>query len=151
AQIEFDQDPLNDLNDQVRTLVKDQFDVERLKKTANDELERLPAEPVKTGDSWERTTKLRLEGGQVMTFTTRYTYEGEIEKEGRKLDKVSSKVLSVDYTVEDPVQFSAKSSDLKPAASKGELLFDRAAGQIVESSSSVQIVGDLTLVINGME
>jgi len=151
ADIQFDQDPLNDLNDTVRALVKDQFDIERIKKAANEEIDRLPGELVKKGDSWERMTKLHLEAGQIMTFNTRYTYEGEIEKDGRKLDRISSKVLSVDYTIENPVQFSAKSSDLKPAASKGELLFDRAAGQIVESSSSVQIVGDLTLVINNME
>ena len=152
ADIQFDQDPLNDLNDTVRALVKDQFDIERIKKAANEEIDRLPAEPVKKGDSWERLTKLHLEAGQIMTFNTRYTYEGEIEKDGRKLDRISSKVLSVDYTVENsPMGLSAKSSDLKPATSKGEILFDRALGQIVESSSSVQIVGDLTLVINGQE
>lgn len=151
TQIEFDQDPLNDLNDQVRQAVKGQFDVERLKKGANEELERVPAEPVKVGDAWERTRKLHLESGQAMTIGTRYTYEGEIEKDGRKLDRISSKVLSVDYAVEEPGQFSAKSSELKPAASSGELLFDRALGRIVEATSSVQIVGDLTLVINGTE
>lgn len=152
AQIEFDLDPLNDLPDMVRGLVKDQFDVERLKKAANEELERLPAEPVQKGDSWDRTTKLGLGAGQIMTVGTRYTYEGEIEQDGRKLERISSKITSVEFTIEDsPLNLSVKSSELKPESSTGELLFDRAQGQIVESKSAIRIVGDLTLVINGQE
>lgn len=152
TQIEFDQDPLNDLNASVRDLVKDQFDVEQVKKSENEELGRLPTEPVNKGDSWERTTPLKLGAGQTMTVATRYTYEGEVEKDGRKFDRISSKILTVEYTIENsPMQLSVKSSDLKPKESKGELLYDRALGQIVESSSSVQIVGELTLVINGQE
>jgi len=152
AQVEFDNDPLNGLSDEIRKLVKDEFDVEKIKKNANEELERLPSEPVNKGDAWERTTKRGLGAGQVMTATTRYTYEGEIEKDGKKLDKITSKVLSVDLTVDDPqAQFMIKSSDLKPAESKGELLYDRKLGTTVSGNSSVRIVGDITLVINGME
>jgi len=62
-----------------------------LKKAANEELERLPAEPVKKGDSWERTTNANLGAGQIMRISTRYTYDGEIEKDGKKLDKIITK------------------------------------------------------------
>lgn len=151
-QVEFDQDPLNGLDDQVRALVKNEFDAEKIKKSANEEIERIPAEPVNKGDSWERTNKRGLGAGQFLTVTTRYTYEGEIEKGGKKLDKISSKVLSVDLILEDsPLPLTIKSTDLKPSESKGELLYDRAQGRVISASSMVRIVGDLTFSINNMD
>ena len=44
-------------------------------------------------------SKLNLEGGQIMTLTTRYTYIGETEKNGRKYDKIDTKVLSVEFSL----------------------------------------------------
>jgi len=153
SQIESDQDILNELGDEVRKLVQGQFDPERQKTAANEELEKFPAEPVKKGDTWERTTKLNLGAGQVMTVATRYTYEGEIEKEERTLDRISSKVLTVEFALEpgSPLPFTVKDSALKPAETKGEILFDRKLGQVISASSSIQIVGDMTFVINNMD
>jgi hypothetical protein len=152
AQVEFDQDPLAGLSDDVRKLVKDEFDAEKIKKNANEEMERIPTEAVKKGDAWERTTKRSLGAGQILTATTRFTYEGEIQKDGKTLDKITSKVLSVDLTLEDsPLPLTIKSTDLKPTESKGELLFDRKLGSTVSGTSSVRIVGDITFVINNME
>ena len=75
------------------------------------------------------------------------------EKDGRKLDKIVTKVLSTEFSLEpdSPLPLTVKGSELKPAESKGELLFDRELGQVVSSASSIQIVGELTLVINNME
>jgi hypothetical protein len=153
AKVEYDQDILNELADDVRQLVKSELDPETAKKTANDELEKFPAEPVKQGDVWERTAKLNISGGQVMTIATRYTYEGEIEKDGRKLDKITSKVLTVDFALEpgSTLPFTLKESALKPEETKGEILFDRQKGRVVSSSSSIKITGDMTFVINGQE
>jgi hypothetical protein len=153
AQIEYDQNILNELSDDLRQLVKGQFDAEKAKKTANDELDKFPADPVKKGDVWERTSTMNLGAGQVMTISTRYTYEGEIEKDGRTLDKITSKVLTVDFALEagSPLPFTLKESALKPAETKGELLFDRKTGKVVVSTSSMQIVGDMTFVINGKD
>lgn len=152
SQIEFDQDALSGLADEVRKLVKDEMDPEKLKKAANEELERIPTEAVKKGDAWERTSKRSLGAGQMLTATTRYTYEGEVEKDGKTLDKITSKVLSVDLTLEDsPLPLTIKSTDLKPTESKGETLFDRKLGQTISSSATVRIVGDITFVINNME
>jgi hypothetical protein len=153
VQIENDEDILNSLSDDVRKLVQGQLDPERQKTAANEELGKFPAEPVNKGDVWERTTKLNLGAGQVMTVTTRYTYEGEAERDGRALDKITTKVLTVDFALEagSPLPFTVKESALKPAETKGELWFDRKLGQVVAASSSVQIVGDMTFVINGQE
>lgn len=150
--IEFDQDILNGLKEEVRTLVQDQLDVEKLKKSANEEADRFPATPVKKGDTWERTNKGNLGAGQTMTTTSQYTYEGEVEKNGRKLDKISTKVTAVEFAIENnPMGITVKSSDLKPGESKGEILYDRALGQAIETTSTLQIKGEMTLVINGME
>jgi hypothetical protein len=152
VQVEFDQDPLNGLTDDVRNLVKDEVDPEKIKKAANDEIDRLPAEPVTKGESWERTAKRGLGAGQFLTVTTRYTYDGEIDKAGKKLDQISSKVLAVDLTLEDsPLPLTIKSTDLKAAESKGELIYDRAQGRVISTTSSVRIVGDITFVVNNME
>jgi hypothetical protein len=150
ANIEFDQDPLSGLSDDARKLFKGQFETEKLKAAANQELDRLPTDPVKKGDVWERTSKLNLEGGQVMTLTTRYTYAGETEQDSRKFDLIESQVLTVEYalTADSTLPFTLKASDLKASDSKGKLLFDRQKGEIVSSSATIQIKGDMTFVIN---
>ena len=63
-----------------------------------------------------------------MTVSTRFKYEGEVEKEGRTLDKITFQVLTVDFALEagSPLPFTLKESALKPSETKGELLFDRA-------------------------
>jgi Family of unknown function (DUF6263) len=150
--IEFDQDVLSQVSDDVRAIAKSQIDPENLKRETNEELKRLPDMPVKKGDSWERTEKSNLGAGQVMTIVTKYTYEGEVEKNGVKLDRISSKQVSVDFALEDsPLPFTVKSSDLKATEAKGELLFDRKLGQVVESTSSTRIVGGITFVVNNMD
>ncbi|MBI3866150.1 MAG: hypothetical protein HY290_30085 [Planctomycetia bacterium] len=152
TQVEFDQDPLNGLDDAVRNLIKDEFNHDKIKKAANEENERLPSEPVNKGDSWERTNKRGLGAGQMLTVATRYTYEGEIEKDGKKYDRITSKVLSVELTLEDsPLPFTIKSTDLKATESKGEMLYDRKEGRVISASTSVRIVGDLTFSINNMD
>src|SRR5260370_25867343 len=106
-------------------MFKEEGTPKTLKKPPNENLDRIPAEANKKGDMWERTSKRSLGAGQMLTATTRYTYEGEIEKDGKKLDKIVSKVLSVDLTLEDsPLPLTIKSTDLKPSESNGEILFD---------------------------
>lgn len=150
--IEYDENPLNDLDEATRAIVKDQLDPEKVKKAEIEEAGQIPANPVKKGESWEHTTKTNLGAGQVFTIATKYTYEGEVEKAGRKLDKITYTVKSVEYALEDsPLPFTLKSGDLKAGESKGELLFDRALGTVVASTSTTSIKGDIVFVINGTE
>ena len=150
SQIEFDQDALSGLTDDVRKLVKDEMDPEKLKKSANEELERIPVDAVKKGDMWERTSKRSLGAGQMLTATTRYTYEGEVEKDGKTLDKITSKVLSVDLTLEDsPLPLTIKSTDLKATESKGETCLIALAGDFINFNSADR--GRHHFVINNME
>jgi hypothetical protein len=145
--VSSDQDVLNNVPEAVRNLAKSQLDPEYLKKVANQELDKLPSEPVSKGDSWQRSEPIDLGGGQVMTFHNRYTYEGTVEKDGRTLDKISLEVLKVDFALQNsPLPITLKSSQLKPAESAGTILFDREQGRTVESTSNVRITGELTFV-----
>jgi len=130
-----------------------EFDPEYLKEIANQGLDVIPSNPVKKGDSWERTAKVDLGAGQMMQFKTNYTYEGTVEKDGQKLDKISSKTLSVEFSLADdsPLPISLKESKLKVKESKGVVLFDRKLGRIVESKETIRVAGGLTFVANGQE
>ncbi len=147
-----EQDVLNNVPETIRNLAKDQLEPEYLKKAANQELDKLPSEPVNKGDSWQRNETAKFGAGQVMTFETRYTYEGTVEKDGRTLDKISVKVLKVDFNIENsPLPLTVKQSQLKPAESEGTILFDRQRGQTVESSAKLRITGDITFTAGGQE
>lgn len=135
--------------DAIKNLVKDELDPEYLKRTANEELDQVKADPLRPGDTWQRTTTTNFGSGQIMTFKTQYTYDGPVEKDGRQLEKISSKLLDVDFGLQNsPLPFTVKESKLQAAETEGTLLFDRERGQIVESVSKNRISGDLMFVVN---
>jgi hypothetical protein len=150
--ITLDQDILANVPEAVRNLAKSQLDSEYLKKAANQDIAKLPTDPVNKGDSWQRTEVVNFGAGQIMTFETRYTYEGTVEKDGRQLEKIKVETLKVDFGLENsPLPLTVKESKLKPAESSGTILFDRQRGHSVESTASLRITGDLTFVAGGNE
>lgn len=140
-----------DLPENLREAMKAQLDPEYLKTAANDELDKLPSKPVSPGDSWERTNTANLDSGQRLTFTNKYTYEGPVQQDGKKLEKITSKTTKVEYTAAADSPLKVVESDLKVAASDGEILFDPAYGQAVSHRSKLQIKGTLKLEIAGNE
>ncbi len=150
--VESDQDVLSSLPEELQKIAKSQLDPANLKKAANQQLDQLTAEPVNKGDSWQRSESVNFGAGQVMTFQNKYTYEGTIEKDGKKLERITTKATSVTFALEDsPLPFTLKGSDLKTEESEGVMLFDRELGQVVESTSSVRITGEITFVFNNMD
>lgn len=149
--IETDDD-VGSLPAELQTLVKSQLDPENLKNTANEELDQIKSEPVNKGDTWERLKTANFGAGQVMDFKTLFTYEGTIERDGKTLDKITSKVLSITFALDkSPLPFTLKSSDLKAAESQGVILFDRQRGETVESTSNIRVTGDIVFVANNMD
>lgn len=140
-----------DLPETVREAMKAQVDPEYLKTVGNDELAKLPSKPVSPGDSWERTNTVKLDSGQKLTFTNEFTYKGGVEQDGKKLERIVSKTTKVEYTADAGSPLKVLESDLKVAASEGEILFDQALGQAVSQRSKMQITGTLKLEIAGME
>ena len=129
------------------------LDPEKRKKELGQELAVLPEKPVNKGDKWERTEVVDIGGGQTLTFTNYYEYQGTVEKSGKTLDKISLYTGAVTYALDPNSPSPAKvvNSDLKIGGSMGTLLFDRERGQVVESTNNLKINGTLTLSVNGME
>jgi hypothetical protein len=137
--VEIDPKKVEGLDERFKGL----FDPETLKKAASQELAVLPGREVKKGDHWERTAELAVPGGQSLTFTTRYEYLGEVKKEGKTLDKIGFSATKVTLAMtgggDSPV--TIQDSELKIKDAKGHLLFDRAAGQVVEQQDRTHITG----------
>lgn len=150
--VESDQDILGGLAPELQALAKSQLDPTYLKNVANEERDQLTSDPVKKGDTWQRTRTVNFGGGQVMTFQTEYTYQGTVEKDGKTLDKVTGKTTSINFGLEDsPLPFTLKSSDLKAAESETVVLFDRQRGGAIDSTSSIRVTGEMTFVANNMD
>ena len=83
-------------------------------------------------------------------FQIQYTYDGTVDTNGVKLDKITRQPLKVKLTLADdaPLPFKLKESKLKPEQS-GTLLFDRDRGRVVERKESMRITGDITFIANG--
>lgn len=130
---------------------KARFTPEILKKGVERETAYLPDQPVKVGDSWEKTLEIDVGEGQVLAFRNQYTYVGSVQQDGKPLDKIVSKTLDASYTVNGNPNLQVKNTDLKPKDSEGEYLFDRELGATSSRNSKVQVVGKLTLTIANME
>ena len=149
-EVKIDDDLLNSLPAAARNLAKDQFSPQTLATTAQQEFAFFPGKPVKAGDSWTRQETLTLDSGQALVFQIQYTYDGTVDTNGVKLDKITRLPLKVKLTLADdaPLPFKLKESKLKPEQS-GTLLFDRDRGRVVERKESMRITGDITFIANG--
>lgn len=126
---------------------------ENVKRTEAQSFELLPDTLLRPGDSWTRTEVKDLGAGQTLTFEKRYEYAGTVEKNGKTLDKITSKSSSVKYALapSSVVPATVKSSELKLLESSGTILFDREAGMLVESDDHSKIDGAIDLAVMGQE
>lgn len=139
------------LDPMIKESLQARFDASVLKRDAAQEIERFPTILVRPGETWEKTEVMDLGSGQTLTFRKQYEYAGTVEKDGKTLDRVTAKDLSVTYAmVPNPaLPVTVDKSDLKIESSTGELLFDREKGQPVSSSGKVHITGTLDMTLNG--
>lgn len=145
-------DTFQGLSEAVQASLSKQFSEEYLTKQVNQGLSVLPDGPVKQGDTWERQEHVLFDSYQSMDFTTTYKYEGTVQKDGKSLDKISSKTTKVTYTMDptSPSPLKIVDSELT-VESDGTILFDRAAGSIVETKDKKHISGTLKCEVNGTE
>jgi hypothetical protein len=133
--------------------LKRSLDPEKLKRQTHQAYAVLPDKPVNKGDKWIRTEVSDIGGGQTLTFQKYYEYQGTVEKGGKTLEKIGFYIDSVSYAL-DPngaIPVKVVNSDLKVGFSSGTLLFDRDAGQIVETTSTIRMSGPMTFSVNGVE
>lgn len=146
-------DQADDLDPMAKEGLKKRFSAEKLTKAHQQEEARFPEILVKKGEPWDRTETMDLGEGQTMTFKKRYEYLGATEMDGKALDKIGVKSTEVTYAMEPNSQSPLRvtKSDLKIDSSEGTLLFDRAAGRVVQGGGKTVIKGDMTMEIQGTE
>lgn len=143
-----------ELNPQAAEALKGRLNADAIKKRSKEAHAKFPAGLlVRQGETWTRTEAMDLGSGQTMTFEKKYEYQGTVEKDGKTLDKIGVTVTGVTFAQQAAPNAPAKitKSDLDVESSKGTILFDRALGQPVDSSETVQILGALTMEVGGME
>jgi hypothetical protein len=88
-----------------------------------------PEEGVQQGTSWSTVVETKTPSTGTQVVTTKYTYQGEENVEGRVLDKIA---MTIDLQFADaPGEVQLKVTDQK---SGGALYFDNSAGEMVKSS-----------------
>jgi len=118
--------------------------------------DRLPAEAVKPGDSWDRTEQMELGQGQILVVKRKYEYAGTTPKfptvkDSPQLDKITATDLTVEFKVKGEANpITVNECDLKVAESKNTFLFDREAGRFVDAQTALKIEGVLKLAVAGM-
>jgi hypothetical protein len=147
--IAYEGNPLEGLDENL----KKEADIGKFRKAAEIELARMPDGPVTKGDTWKRTEEAKIGGGQTFTYEKEYKYLGTETIDGRIFHKIGAKVLTVKYAMDENAASPLKviGSELKIAASKGTLFFDRELKLITKTSEQVTIKGDMKFSINGME
>jgi hypothetical protein len=147
-EIKFPQGVAESANEANKSL----FDPMKRKKAAEQGRQFLPEETVKPGDTWERSTDADFGSGQTMSFRTKYTYAGTIDKDGKSFDKITANTFDVSYSVDQAnTTFKVSKSDLKVTESEETILFDREGGFVQQLDNKTRIQGPLTLVIGSME
>jgi hypothetical protein len=134
-----------ELDPKVMELLKQRLDLDRIKRQFEKTRGKLPNVLAREGETWETTEEDEIGGGQTLTFRRRYEYNGTTEKNGKSLDKISVKSLSVTYKQEpnEASPLRVVKSDLKIESSKGEILFDREEGVVVERSDVTRMKGTM--------
>ncbi|HUY32199.1 MAG TPA: hypothetical protein VMV69_05415 [Pirellulales bacterium] len=127
------------------------------KQFQKDRLNLLPSEPVKPGDTWERSEEINLGQGAMFVIHRKYKYAGTTakspkDKDGPKLDKITAVDLSVEYKViGDSLPIEVKESDLKVGSTKHTYLFDRELGRMVDERGEMQVKGSIKTSVMGTE
>ncbi len=103
----------------------------------------LPKEAVEKGKSWKHKTDQKMPFGKI-TGETKYTYDGEVDKDGKKLEKIAvNPEIKIEPDPNAPIQIKVKDSK-----GKGYAYFDARAGRVVESNNETTM--QMELEVAGM-
>lgn len=95
----------------------------------------LPKEPISKDKSWSHKVDEKTAMGRVIS-DTKYTYVGEVEKGGKKLDKLAINQPEIKIEPGDNAKVKIK---VKNGSGKGTALFDNAVGRIVDITSDTKM------------
>jgi Family of unknown function (DUF6263) len=111
-----------------------------------------PDVPARTGEPWERTELLEI-NGKTFTIRKKYEYRGTEKKGDKTLEKVTWKVFEVKYDPNSKETLPVKivKSDLKVESSEGTILFDREEGHMISTSDRIRLKGNATYSAGGVD
>ena len=118
----------------------------------------LPKKAVNKGDTWERASAVPL--GPMGSFKTKetFTYEGAVDKDGKKLEKIVATGTMTYVTPKEkdpkdnnPLPFEIVKADFKGDEMKMTYYFDNAAGRLHSSEAKNKFKGAMTISAQGME
>ena len=102
-----------------------------------------PKEEISKGKTWTSKTESKTPVGKTIADNT-YTYEGQTDKDGVKLDKIMVKpVVKIEADPNAQVKIQ-----IKDAKGSGEILFDNKKGRLVESAISSRT--EMAISANGL-
>jgi hypothetical protein len=103
----------------------------------------LPKDEVSKSKTWSNKTESKFPTLGKMIVDYACTYEGQIDKDGAKLDKISV-TPAVKFEAETNAQGKLEITNVKGG---GEILFDAKKGRLVESMLQTRV--DVVLIANG--
>ncbi|MFO0969878.1 MAG: DUF6263 family protein [Gemmataceae bacterium] len=93
-----------------------------------------PAAGVEKGKTWSHKQTIESPIGKVLADST-HSYEGEIDRDGQKLDEITTKQdVKIEAAADAKIKIKMKSME-----GKGKAYFDRAAGRLIEQTSQSDI------------
>jgi hypothetical protein len=145
---------LSAANAQMAPLLDKILSENALKQMADPTFGLSPKEPVAKGATWTKDSELNL--GPIGSYKTafKYTYEGKEKVGDKELDKIKVEP-TLTYAVPtgggEGLPFRIKEANLKSGTgSTGTIFFDSKAGRLDNSRLTIQLTGDLTIEIGGM-
>jgi hypothetical protein len=100
----------------------------------------LPKKPLAKGDGWDLDPYTYQESGHWITMKTRFTFEGQVEQDGRKLLKLTR---SAEYDVKKPKdETGAPEAAIKRQHAEGFVLLDAATCALVESNMAESLAAE---------
>jgi Family of unknown function (DUF6263) len=141
------------LDPKVRAALHNCAQADSLKRQFEQAHRNLPDGLAKSGEPWERTETMEVEGGQTFTFRQKLEYSATEKKAGKSLDVITSRTVDVKYGMlpTSPSPLKVTKSDLKIASSRGRILFDREEGRVVEADHRTRIRGRMTFTAEGQD
>jgi Family of unknown function (DUF6263) len=124
---------------------------EALKQMSESLFSVVPEKPVKKGDSWTKTSLVKM--GPIASLETnyQYTYEGPDESRLQKIKiETTMKYNPPGPNADGPLPFKIVKADLSSKELNGRILFDATKGRVRSSDITMHLTGTLTLEIGGM-
>ncbi len=110
----------------------------------------MPDKPVQVGDKWDRRYLRSLGASGSLLIVRAFQYEGTVMEAGKKVEKLLATPV-VTHSATKPtgqaLQFPTDGK-LKAENTRGQLLFDAAAGRLVLSELSFRLRGSLSTTVN---